>query len=148
MKCNKGRVSAFRPRGNAFIKGRCMSISYLSKPLQLLPQVACTASPCFPYSVPALLHPLPEIIVYYSSVSITKKSEKTYCSQDNPSHSPSTPIHPKLLSLSSPTLHPYFLLYQRRVPTTLPLLDSFGLCSLLFGLLLLEYRMRLGGVCF
>lgn len=95
-----------------------------------------------------LLHPFPQIVVFWPSAPMYREGRKTYYSQDTPIHSPSTPIHPKLLSQSLPMRRRYSLPYQHRVPTTLPLLDSFGLCNLLFGLLLPEYRMKLGDVCF
>lgn len=144
MKCNWGRGSAFRPRGMHSSKVVAYLIHYW---VHLQPQVAYTSASYPSYCISALLHPLPEIIVFCPSAPMHGEGRKTYYSPDTPIHSLSIPNHPKLLLLSSLALHLYFPPYQHRAPTTLPLLDSFGLCSLLFGSLLPEYRMKLGGAC-
>jgi len=120
-----------------FIKGRCMSISFPSTSSTHSFLSKLHVCPYPPYCIPVL-----KLSYSAHQCPSRRKVKRTYYSQGTPIHSPSIPIPPKLLSSSAPMLHPYFPPYQRRAPTTLPLPSFFGLCNLLFGSLLLEYRTK------
>ena len=138
------RRSGLRTRGNTFIKGSCMSIyscRFHFKCTWLLPEPMYGPYP--PYCIPFL-----KLSYSAHQLRCLMQEERTYYFQDIPVHSLSIPILPQLLLRFSLMHHRYSPPYQRPAPTTSPLLDSFELCNLLSGLLLLEYHMRLKGVCF